>query len=63
MPEDVSKHPKKVTLNLTEEDYFNLLELSDKAEEAPATVAKKLFLDGLDKFKNPEKMAFSKMRG
>jgi len=45
MPEDVSKHPKKVTLNLT------------------ATVAKKLFLDGLDKFKNPEKMAFSKMRG
>ena len=63
MFEDDKKHSKKVTLNLTEEDYIKLLELSDRANIPASTVARKLFLDGLDSFNNPIEKAFNGMRG
>jgi len=63
MLEDEKKHPKKITINLTEEDYMKLLELSDEANKPASSVARKLFLDGLDEFKNPVEKAFNKMRG
>ena len=63
MDNNVSKHSKKVTINLSEEDYVRLLELSDEASIASSEIARKLFLDGLDKFVNPAKIALEKMRG
>jgi len=63
MFEDEEKHPKKVTINLTNEDYTRLLELSDKGNKPASTVARKLFLNGLDSFKNPIEKAFESMRG
>lgn len=63
MFEDEKKHPKKVTLNLTDEDYTRLLELSDKACKPASSVARKLFLSGLDNFRNPEEIALDNMRG
>jgi len=63
MSEEERKHPKKVTVNLTDEDYMKLLELSDKSRIPASTVARKLFLDGLDSFDNPIEKAFNNMRG
>ena len=63
MSEEEQKHSRKVTLNLTEDDYFRLLELSDKANKPASTVARKLFLNGLDSFKNPMEIALNQMRG
>ncbi len=63
MLEDEQKHPKKITINLTSEDYTRLLELSDKGIKPASTVARKLFLNGLDRFTNPVEIALDKMRG
>ena len=63
MSEEEQKHPRKVTVNLTDEDYTRLLELSDRSNKPASTIARKLFLDGLDSFSNPIEKAFNNMRG
>jgi len=63
MVENTQKHSEKITINLTEDDYQKVLEISGKADLSISTVARKLLIRGIRSFENPTKIAFENMEG
>lgn len=63
MSQNTHKHSEKVTINLTHEEYQQVLVISGEADLAVSTVARKLLLRGIRSFDNPTKIALENMEG